>query len=163
MIREALELLTRPMRRKRWEKRRIRLVKANKWWDDRTKNQSLRHEDTPRVADDEHVDFFAPAPIPCHWRERTRTAVKEDVDLWIEEKRERWRTSHDRAHAFLQRVKEGLKEKEKEDEFVEDVTTPDDDDPAFWKVSKEVRDARRRAQLKQMLRKRVPRGWEEGV
>jgi hypothetical protein len=139
LIRSAIELLTRPVRRWRWERRREKTIR----W---RREESSHH--TPSV--------------PCAWKERDPKEVEQDVHRWTD-----W------VRAFLRRLKSDLKKvnvveasrkASLDPNWVNPLANDEDTNMApVWGEPKEIRDAKRRARLKQVLRRKVPRAWEEGV
>ncbi len=158
LIRETLELLTRPLRHWRWTRYRNWVI--------------LRHAKMARnPLDDDGIGFYREPEVPLRWEERDHADIKQDAHRWVEKKLRRWSRAHSKAEAFLGRVKRGLKKKK----FVGVDSTWDpmapedgfccfpsiDEDPAFWNVPKEIRDEKRRDALKQALRRKVPKAWED--
>lgn len=180
LIREALELLTRPLRRKWWRRRRERRIKAHERWGELQDKLNVRQFNP--LETDEDICFFPPGAIPCTWEERDHADIKKDVHRWVEKKLRRWNRSHSKAEAFLRRVKKDLKKKkfvgvDHGPDWVNPLANDEDggldrtwdpmaiDDtpcgPAFWDVPKEIRDEQRRDKLKQALRRKVPKAWED--
>lgn len=82
MIREALELLTRPLRRRRWERRRQWIAAHHK---------PLDASYNP-LDDTDHVCFpGGPPEIPCAWEERDPAEVRRDVHRFVEETRKKFK------------------------------------------------------------------------
>jgi len=71
LIREALELLSRPLRRRRWNRRRAFIISYS--------NGEIT---------DEHI--CPPPDIPCAWEDRDRQDVRQDVHRWVESIRTRF-------------------------------------------------------------------------
>lgn len=93
MIRRAIEILSRPLRRRRWGARREFII--------RWRNGTL----------DEDICCGAVPEVPCNWEERDPDDVKQDVHRWVEKKLEPWRKARTRADEFLVRAKKDLKKK----------------------------------------------------
>jgi hypothetical protein len=142
MIREALELLSRPLRKRHWERRRQWIAQFHKPID----------ENYNPLAESDHVCFpGGPPEIPCAWEERDAEDVKQDVHRWLDKRRELWKkrreilmdsrtgrvAEHDldtgnvnlgeglqakmfEVEEFLQRAKKDLKKKK----FVGGLSTP---------------------------------------
>ena len=79
MIREALELLTRPIRRRRWNARREFII----GW----RNGTL----------DEDICGAPPPEVPCTWEDRDPKEVKQDVHRYIA----RARAEFEKKQTFL--------------------------------------------------------------
>ena len=151
MIREALELLTRPLRRRRWRRRRERIIAWVPPVIDLNYNPLADHDSVCCGGP------LSPPEIPCTWEERDHADIKQDAHRWVESKLAPWVAAHKKAETFLGR-------------FKKEVVGPDDDDDddeedmsPVWGEPKETRDARRRAKLHQALRRKIPRAWEEGA
>lgn len=74
----------------------------------------------------------------------------------------RWDASTERAEGVLERIRRKLRPAQDALHDDDDVEEEVDLTPR-WGEPKEIRDMKRRTALKQALRRKVPRGFEEGV
>jgi len=104
VIREALELLSRPVRRRLWD------------WN----RKELLTQDPPSGVPPGALK------IPVSWDERDPKDVKQDVHKWFAEKFAPVRESQSKAEEFLQRAKKDLKKKKFVGHFPPVGTLPED-------------------------------------
>jgi len=82
MIREALELLTRPLRRRRWNARRTWIISAHR------KNRPSSPNFNPLDEAANERLYSGPLPeIPCAWEDRDLKEIKQDVHRYIDQAR----------------------------------------------------------------------------